>query len=190
MNRIKVKSGSFEIEIETDQPQTPKELAGAIVDVVKASPPPRVTQLLENEVQVLPLKISVKGENPASEPLEKSKKPASKKNNGENTHSAGKVVEELIAEGKFDKALGLGEVQSITERMAVGFSLSTIANALADQVRKKRLERIGDKGRFKYIRKGVQVDSVTSEPAKSGSPAEAIKDNTKNTLDAIMPAQS
>ena len=49
MISIKVKSGSAEIEIETDQAQTPKQMADAIIDFIKASRAAKTAQSLDTK---------------------------------------------------------------------------------------------------------------------------------------------
>lgn len=164
MNTIRVKSGSFEIEIQTDQPQTPKQMAEAIVEVVKAAPP-RTTEVIE-KVPALPATIVAESTEEHPAVSKKKKRSDVRADDGSTAPSAEDRVEGLIIAGKFEQQQGLKDVHAMLQRMALTYSVTHTANALASLVRKDKLERIGNKGQYKYVRKGVQVESpVTSEVA-------------------------
>jgi len=164
MNRFRLKSGSFEIEIETDQAQTPEELAQAAISVVKAAPPTaEIIQLKElpalpTVVYRQPLGNDRDDQDSVLESTEKSRK--RKTSSGP---TADEKIDELISSGKFDVPMSLNEVESLLQRMALNFDKSTVANALASRVRKGRLERVGKKGAFKYVRSGVQVQEIAEQ---------------------------
>jgi len=193
MNRIRVKSGNFEIEIETDQPQTPKQMAEAIVDVVKAAPPSKA-EIIE-ALPALPAQVAEAAPMEYTTESGKKKRKTQSAKDGEKPQSAEDVVDELVTEGKFDAPLGLKDVQEMIERMALPYSKPRIANALAALVRMKKLERIGPKGQFKYVRKGVQVqplpDTNNTNNEASADSAETNPSLGEMTLEAaVAQAQS
>src|SRR5438105_60302 len=145
MNSIRVKSGSFEIEIQTDQPQTPKQMAEAIVDVVKAAPPPKMSQVIdETNAQALPALV-IHESDPGSVSKRRKRRVGPEKRGQEVVKSptAEDKVEGLISDGKFEKPQGLRDVHLMLERLALPYSIPHTANALASLVRKQKLERIG-----------------------------------------------
>lgn len=175
MNSIRVKSGSFEIEIQTDQPSDSKTDGRSNNCVVKAAPPIKTTQILDTKeaTPALPSIDTSLGEQVPAQDAEHAGSKGTKghrrksvaKSNGDmksRAPTAEDKIEGLIDAGKFDIPQALKDVHSMQERMALNYSKPRIANALAELVRKDKLERIGSKNDYKYVKKGVHLDQPST----------------------------
>lgn len=168
MNSIKLKSNAegLELEIQTDQPQTPTEMAQAMMEVLKATPPPiaRVIEVKDSlpMLEATKSQAEVESHKPAKVKKRKASSPES-----EQEPRAEDRIRELIAAGKLDTPREGRAVWEELERLTYHYNTKTVLNALAALVGKKELDRTGPKGEYLYVRFGrSKVRSEQTE--KSG----------------------
>lgn len=195
MNSIKVKSSKdgFEVEIQTDEPQTPQQMADALIDVFKAAPPPRITRVVAPNGQAALPSVDGPIDEQASEAgphARPHKRKSSAKNIGDpvaKEPTAENRIEELIGGGKLETPLELNQVQLELERKALHYSLAHIANALATLVRKGRLDRTGAKGEYKYVRAGIHCEQEADPSLPIANAAELVAAGEQDKVATDLP---